>query len=195
MNSARALSERIKGESRTGGPSMQYGDVQAVHEGESVLLDVLVDGGLLALIPMTTACQGVKVGDRVVIMTVGRSSIVTGILARDNGHYVGHYTLYRQADMPTRGIDLFTFGNVGLLAFDMQMSIPAGTFTYYATLPDGIRPCYPPDQGGVYGTLNGSVGTDPCALRAYVSKDGAVGLYRGNLSTTQIVGTMAFVIE
>lgn len=88
MNSARALSERIKGENRAGGPSMQYGDVQAVHEGESVLLDVLVDGGLLALIPMTTACQDVKVGDRVVIMTVGRSSIVTGVLARYNGHYV-----------------------------------------------------------------------------------------------------------
>ena len=96
--------------------------------------------------------------------------------------------------MPTRGIDLFTFGNVGLLAFDMQMSIPAGTFTYYATLPDGIRPCYPSDQGGVYGTLNGSVGVDPCAIRAYVSKAGAVGLYRGNLNTTQIVGSMAFVI-
>lgn len=88
MNSARMLSERIKRENQVRGPSMQYGDVQAVHEGDKVLLDVQVDDGLLALIPMTTACQGVKVGDRVVVMTVGRSSIVTGILARDNGHHI-----------------------------------------------------------------------------------------------------------
>lgn len=165
--------------------------VVAVHDDGTVDVGY---GGAVLTVRMTTACSGVAVGDTVLLTAYGQMLYATGILARDNGHYVGHYTLYRQADMPTRGIDLFTFGNVGLLAFDMQMSIPAGTFTYYATLPDGIRPCYPPDQGGVYGTLNGSVGIDPCALRAYVSKDGAVGLYRGNLSTTQIVGSMAFVI-
>lgn len=88
MNSARMLSERIKRENQAHGPSMQYGDVQAVHEGDKVLLDVQVDDGSLTLIPMTTACQGVEVGDRVVVMTVGRSSIVTGVLARDNGNYI-----------------------------------------------------------------------------------------------------------
>ena len=112
-----------------------------------------------------------------------------------NGHYVDSYELYTQADQPTRGIWLGVRGNVGLLAFDLQMTIPANVFTYYATLPDGIRPWVPPGLGGVYGTLNGSVGIDPCALRAYVSKDGAVGIYRGNLNTFQIVGSMAFIIQ
>ena len=111
-----------------------------------------------------------------------------------NGHYVDSYELYTQADQPTRGIWLVVCGNVGLLAFDLQMTIPANAFTYYATLPDGVRPWVPPGRDGVYGTLNGSVGGDPCALRAYVHKDGAVGLYRGNLNTFQIVGSMAFVI-
>lgn len=110
-------------------------------------------------------------------------------------HYVKTYELYTQADQPTRGIWLGVCGNVGLLAFDLQMTIPANVFTYYATLPDGVRPWVPLGRDGVYGTLSGSVGTDPCALRAYVSKDGAVGLYRGNLSTFQIVGSMAFVIQ
>lgn len=166
--------------------------VVAVHDDGTIDVGY---GGAVLTVRMTTACAGVAVGDTVLLTAYGQMLYATGILARDNGHYVGHYTLYRQADMPTRGIDLFTFGNVGLLVFDMEMSIPAGTFTYYATLPDGIRPCYPSDLGGVYGTLNGTVGIDPCALRAFVSKDGAVGLYRGNLSTTKIVGSMAFVID
>lgn len=39
-------------------------------------------------IRMTSACYGVRVGDRVILDTLGHISYVTGILVHDNHHYV-----------------------------------------------------------------------------------------------------------
>lgn len=93
-----------------------------------------------------------------------------------NGHYVDSYELYTQADNPTRGIWLGVRGNVGLLAFDLQMTIPA----------DGI---------GIYGTINTSQGANPAAIRTFIDPDGRVGLFCGEMDVWQIVGTMAFLVR
>ena len=92
-----------------------------------------------------------------------------------------------------------TSGSHGLVIFDMQQSLPKNTFTYYATLPDGIRPALP-DAGcagdiGVYGTINTSQGANPAAIRTFIDPDGRVGLFCGEMDAWSIVGTMAFVIE
>lgn len=51
-------------------------------------LNLDVEGGTLLKVPMTTACKGVAVGDRVVVTTYGRLSVVTGVIAHDNSYYV-----------------------------------------------------------------------------------------------------------
>ena len=116
-----------------------------------------------------------------------------------NGHYVERYALYRQSDKPDRGISLVTSGSNGLVIFDMQQSLPKNTFTYYATLPDGIRPALPDDgyagAGGVYGTINSSQGVNPVAIRTFISSDGRVGLFCGEMDAYSLVGTMAFIIK
>ena len=43
---------------------------------------------ILRTYKMTSACYGAKVGDRVIVDTLNHISYITGILARDNGHYV-----------------------------------------------------------------------------------------------------------
>lgn len=69
--------------------TVSYGTVKAVNETEAdVRLDVDLHGGTLYGLPMTTACKGVAVGDRVVVQTYGHLSTVTGVIAHDNSHYV-----------------------------------------------------------------------------------------------------------
>lgn len=69
--------------------TVSYGTVKAVNETEAdVRLDVDLHGGTLYGLPMTTACKGVAVGDRVIVHTYGHLSTVTGVIAHDNGHYV-----------------------------------------------------------------------------------------------------------
>jgi hypothetical protein len=43
---------------------------------------------ILRTFKMTSACYGAQVGDRVIVDTLNHISYITGILARDNGHYV-----------------------------------------------------------------------------------------------------------
>ena len=69
--------------------TVSYGTVKAVNEtGADVRLDVDLHGGTLYGLPMTTACKGVAVGDRVIVQTYGHLSTVTGVIAHDNSHYV-----------------------------------------------------------------------------------------------------------
>lgn len=69
--------------------TVSYGTVKAVNEtGTDVRLDVGLHGGTLYGLPMTTACRGVAVGDRVIVQTYGHLSTVTGVIAHDNSHYV-----------------------------------------------------------------------------------------------------------
>lgn len=64
---------------------MSFGTVAAVHEYTAdVKLDVSVYGGTLYGLSMTTACQGVAAGDRVVVMTYGHISVATGVVAHCN---------------------------------------------------------------------------------------------------------------
>ena len=68
--------------------TVSYGTVKAVNETEAdVRLDVDLHGGTLYGLPMTTACRGVAVGDRVIVQTYGHLSTVTGVIAHDNSHY------------------------------------------------------------------------------------------------------------
>lgn len=72
--------------------TVSYGTVKAVNETEAdVRLDVDLHGGTLYGLPMTTACKGVAVGDRVIVQTYGHLSTVTGVIAHDNGHYQRKY--------------------------------------------------------------------------------------------------------
>ena len=69
--------------------TVSYGTVKAVNETSTdVRLDVDLHGGTLYGLPMTTACKGVAVGDRVIVQTYGHLSTVTGVIAHDNSHYV-----------------------------------------------------------------------------------------------------------
>lgn len=69
--------------------TVSYGTVKAVNETEAdVRIDVDLHGGTLYGLPMTTACKGVAVGDRVIVQTYGHLSTVTGVIAHDNSHYV-----------------------------------------------------------------------------------------------------------
>lgn len=69
--------------------TVSYGTVKSVNEtAADVRLDVDLHGGTLYGLPMTTACKGVAVGDRVIVQTYGHLSTVTGVIAHDNSHYV-----------------------------------------------------------------------------------------------------------
>lgn len=69
--------------------TVSYGTVKAVNETSTdVRLDVDLHGGTLYGLPMTTACRGVAVGDRVIVQTYGHLSTVTGVIAHDNPHSV-----------------------------------------------------------------------------------------------------------
>lgn len=59
--------------------------VVAVHDDGT--LDVGYGGAVLT-VRMTTACAGVSVGDTVLLTAYGQMLYATGVLARDNGHYV-----------------------------------------------------------------------------------------------------------
>ena len=45
-------------------------------------------GGAVLTVRMTTACSGVAVGDTVLLTAYGQMLYATGVLARDDGHYV-----------------------------------------------------------------------------------------------------------
>lgn len=59
--------------------------VVAVHDDGTVDVGY---GGAVLTVRMTTACSGVAVGDTVLLTAYGQMLYATGILARDNGHYV-----------------------------------------------------------------------------------------------------------
>ena len=59
--------------------------VVAVHDNGTVDVGY---GGAVLTVRMTTACAGVAVGDTVLLTAYGQMLYATGVLARDNGHYV-----------------------------------------------------------------------------------------------------------
>lgn len=59
--------------------------VVAVHDDGTVDVGY---GGAVLTVRMTTACAGVAVGDTVLLTAYGQMLYATGVLARDNGHYV-----------------------------------------------------------------------------------------------------------
>lgn len=68
------------------GTRTRYGTVKAVG---ACTLDVELAGGTVSGVPMTTACFGAQVGDRVMLAVDGPLVTATGILANsDNGPYV-----------------------------------------------------------------------------------------------------------
>lgn len=77
--SGRELALRLL-ETTRASPSMsiRYATVTGVH---ARACDVDVAGGRLDGLPMTTACAGVKNGDRVIILTQGNLSTIIGVLA------------------------------------------------------------------------------------------------------------------
>lgn len=59
--------------------------VVAVHDDGTIDVGY---GGAVLTVKMTTACAGVAVGDTVLLTAYGQMLYATGVLARDNGHYV-----------------------------------------------------------------------------------------------------------
>lgn len=93
MNRARTLAESVK-TPEVKAVTMQYGDVTAIDDSDGkLMLTVDVEGGEVRC-PMTTACKGVSVGDRVIVQTYGNLSTVTGVIAHDNSNYVKKTTLW-----------------------------------------------------------------------------------------------------
>lgn len=91
--------------SKSSGVNVGFATVTAIHEySADVKLDLSMYGGTLYGVPMTTGCRGVEVGDRVIVQTYKHLSVVTGVIAHDNTHYVkragdtmtavGHYAGY-----------------------------------------------------------------------------------------------------
>lgn len=117
--------------------TVSYGTVKAVNETDTdVRLDVDLHGGTLYGLPMTTACKGVAVGDRVVVQTYGHLSTVTGVIAHDNSHYVGEWhDLYRAPPGWVRY--RIEYPNVA-----MQWNVAQETSAYWAAgnLPEDYRP-------------------------------------------------------
>lgn len=70
--------------------------VVAVHDDGT--LDVGY-GGAVFTVRMTTACAGVAVGDTVLLTAYGQMLYATGVLARDNGHYVRLFHREPPADL------------------------------------------------------------------------------------------------
>lgn len=103
--------------------TVSYGTVKAVNETSTdVRLDVDLHGGTLYGLPMTTACRGVTVGDRVIVQTYGHLSTVTGVIAHDNSHYgmllwQGDLTYGESAeivDLPRYNAFTFCFGEASV---------------------------------------------------------------------------------
>lgn len=89
MRASRRLAESVKGDGKRGYSVRVYGDVTAVNQADgAVTLDVEADDGEYLGVPMTTGCRGVAVGDRVVVDVFAHMPLVTGVIARDNSHYV-----------------------------------------------------------------------------------------------------------
>lgn len=117
--------------------TVSYGTVKAVNETSAdVRLDVDLHGGTLYGLPMTTACKGVAVGDRVIVQTYGHLSTVTGVIAHDNSHYVREWNdLYRA--LPGWVRYRIEYPNVA-----MQWNVAQETSGYWSAgnLPEEYRP-------------------------------------------------------
>lgn len=71
------LAEAMSGaQAASGGAS--FGTVTAVS---GAALSVDVGGATLAGLPMTTACSGAAVGDRCLVVPVGTTAVVVGIIS------------------------------------------------------------------------------------------------------------------
>lgn len=117
--------------------TVRYGTVQTDH-GDGTL-DVALGGSVLRGVPMTTACRGVKVADRVIVQTYARLSTVTGVLAHDNDPYVKVYEAqvgsgYARIYGTPYGVAMATVmaGELGISNAWQRLNV--------ATVPAGYRP-------------------------------------------------------
>lgn len=84
LRAGMALGE-LMGNTQSQGVTLRYATVDAVNETSGYwTVDISLSGAELSNIPITTACMGVRVGDRVVVEEYGNQCIVTGVVARPN---------------------------------------------------------------------------------------------------------------
>lgn len=107
--------------------------VVAVHDDGTVDVGY---GGAVLTVRMTTACAGVAVGDTVLLTAYGQMLYATGVLARDNGHYVGQLT---------DKITLTVQGRLAVVSADFLDITKVNTITKVAELPSW---CVPVDLPG-----------------------------------------------
>lgn len=74
------------GRPRAAPVEMKYGRV--LQAGDDGTLTLSIDGDETPYVRMTTACRGVAEGDTVLVTKFGAKLVATGVLARDNRHYV-----------------------------------------------------------------------------------------------------------
>ena len=93
------------------GTRTRYGTVRAVG---ACTLDVELAGGTISGVPMTTACFGAQVGDRVMLAVDGPLVTATGVLANsDNGPYVSLDKRYaRLSQVPSVKAGWFKIGTL-----------------------------------------------------------------------------------
>lgn len=73
----------IQNEPKPAGVTLRYATVDAIHSDVGVYTaDLAVAGGELHAVPMTTDCVNLRPGDRCIVETANRLSIITGVLAR-----------------------------------------------------------------------------------------------------------------
>lgn len=113
--------------------TVSYGTVKAVNETSTdVRLDVDLHGGTLYGLPMTTACKGVAVGDRVIVQTYGHLSTVTGVIAHDNSHFANQQI--------EDHLMLSVYGKLAVVTADFLDVGSAGQSQTVGQLPSWCRP-------------------------------------------------------
>ena len=169
--------------------TVSYGTVKAVNETEAdVRLDVDLHGGTLYGLPMTTACRGVAVGDRVIVQTYGHLSTVTGVIAHDNPHYVNEGL--------GSNLHLSVCGKMAIVTADFLNVSRASAIQTVGNLPDWCKPLpctADPNDSGMW--------IDYLAVRGaqsygqlMVNTDGSIEAY-SSLAGGYHFGQVAFLIE
>lgn len=167
---------------RTGSDvSMSFGTVAAVHEYTAdVKLDVSVYGGTLYGLSMTTACQGVAAGDRVVVMTYGHISVVTGVVAHEAtaankvlwSHATGWYMIASHTATLSENVSVQKTGIV--LHWQAYSDGSAQNWDHnYVFVPK--QHVVASAGGGVAMTLVNSAGDHMCRKYVYVSDNRVTG--------------------
>lgn len=112
--------------------------VVAVHDDGTIDVGY---GGAVLTVRMTTACAGVAVGDTVLLTAYGQMLYATGILARDNRHYVKLW----EGSWESGSIDVPGSSGFDLMVFVFANADPNRWATLSACIygDDGIKTYYP----------------------------------------------------